>query len=151
MFNPAGQVELDAEPTHERGIWTPSQLATFLACSESNRLGAAFRLVAFTGLRRGELCGIRWSDLNLEAKTATIKQQLVESGRELHFGEPKTKKGARVISLDAETVTSLRSHKAAQATERLAWVRRTTASTLCSAARTARRSDPTRSPSCLSH
>jgi len=121
MFNPAGQVELDAEPTHERGIWTPSQLATFLACSESNRLGAAFRLVAFTGLRRGELCGIRWSDLNLEAKTATIKQQLVESGRELHFGEPKTKKGGRVISLDAETVTSLRSHKAAQATERLAW------------------------------
>jgi integrase len=39
----------------------------------------------------------------------------------LIFGEPKTKKGARVISLDADTITALRSHKAAQAAERLVW------------------------------
>jgi len=120
-YNPAGQVELDSEPTREREVWTPSELATFLAHSGSDRLGAAFRLIAFTGLRRGELCGLRWRDLDLDAKTATICQQLVESGGALIFGEPKTKKGARVISLDTDTVTSLRSHKAAQAAERLAW------------------------------
>jgi integrase len=120
-YNPAGQVELDPEPTRARGIWTPSQLATFLAHSQGHRLGAAFRLAAFTGLRRGELCGLRWCDLDLDAKTGTICQQLVESGGVLIFGKPKTKRGARVISLDADTITSLRSHKAAQAVERLAW------------------------------
>jgi integrase len=108
--------EIDQSPTP-----TPSQLAIFLAHSGSDRLGAAFRLIAFTGLRRGELCGLRWCDIDLDAKTATIRQQLVESGGALIFGEPKTKKGARVISLDADTITSLRSHKAAQAAERLAW------------------------------
>ena len=85
------------------------------------KVALAFRLVAFTGLRRGELCGLRWCDLDLKGRTATIRQQLVESGQDLFFGEPKTKKGARVIALDSETVSLLRSHRAAQAAERLSW------------------------------
>jgi integrase len=120
-YSPAGQVELDAEPRHQREVWTPSQLAVFLAHSQEDRLGAAFRLAAFTGLRRGEVCGLRWADVDLDARTVTIRQQLVQSGRDLIFGEPKTKRGARVVSLDSDTVARLRSHKAAQAAERLAW------------------------------
>jgi hypothetical protein len=49
-YNPAGQVELDPEPTREREVWTPTELATFLVHSESDRLGTAFRLIAFTGM-----------------------------------------------------------------------------------------------------
>jgi integrase len=45
----------------------------------------------------------------------------VQSGKDLVFGEPKTKKGACTIPLDPATITSLRSHKAAQPAERLAW------------------------------
>ncbi|BEP13273.1 site-specific integrase [Acidothermaceae bacterium B102] len=120
-YNPAGQVELDPEPLRERDVWVPSHLAAFVAFCSTDRLGAAFRLIAFTGLRRGECCGLRWSDVSLDQGTVTIRQQLIENGSELIFGAPKTKKGARVISLDPDTVAVLRSHKAAQATERLAW------------------------------
>jgi len=120
-FNPAGQVELDPEPTRQRGVWTPEELATFLAHSRDDRLGAAYRLIALTGVRRGECCGLCWGDLDLEGGTATIRQQLTESGGKLAFGEPKTRRGARNISLDAETVTALKAHKVAQAAERLKW------------------------------
>jgi len=120
-YNPAGQVELDPEPLRQRDVWTPTQLASFLAFSKGHRLGTAFRLLAFTGLRRGEICGLRWSDLDLDNGLLTVRQQLVQSGRDLLFGEPKTKKGARSLALDADTVTMLRSHRAAQNAERLAW------------------------------
>ncbi len=120
-FNPATHVELDPEPTRQRDIWTPTQLAAFLRHADGHRLGVAFRLLAFTGLRRGELCGLRWSDLDLDVGTATIRHQLVQSGSDVYFSEPKTKRGARTIPLDLDTVSFLRSHKVAQAAERLAW------------------------------
>jgi integrase len=120
-YNPAGQVELDGEPVRERDVWTPTQLAQFLAHASGDRLGAALRLIAFTGIRRGECCGLRWSDVDLDAGTATIRQQLTQSGRAREFGEPKTRRGARVLALDSGTIAALRTHRAAQATERLAW------------------------------
>lgn len=120
-YNPAGQVELESAQHHVRDIWSPSQLDTFLDFSASDRLGPAYYLIAMTGLRRGELCGLRWSDLDLDAGTATIVQQHVEVGRTISVGDPKTKRGARSFPLDSATVAVLRSHKAAQAAERLAW------------------------------
>lgn len=120
-FNPAGQVELDPEPTRQRGVWTLEELAAFLAHTREDRLGAAFRLIALTGVRRGECCGLCWGDLDLEAGTATIRQQLTESAGRLAFGAPKTKRGVRTITLDVETVAALKAHKASQAAERLSW------------------------------
>jgi integrase len=120
-YNPAGQVELDAEPVRERDIWTPSQLSTFLQHATGDRLGAALHLIAFTGIRRGECCGLRWSDVDLDGGTVTIRQQLTQSGRARDFGEPKTRRGARVLAIDKATVTALRTHRAAQAVERLSW------------------------------
>ena len=120
-YNPASQVELDPEPVRQRDKWTPGQLATFLAHASADRLGAPFRLFAFTGIRRGECCGLRWSDVDLDAGTMTISQQLTQSGEDRVFGEPKTKFGARAIALDKNTVAALRSHRAAQAAERLAF------------------------------
>jgi integrase len=119
-YNPAGQVELDPEPTHARDVWTPSQLARFLEHSKGDRLGPAYRLLALTGLRRGECLGLRWADVDLEAGRATISQQLTQSGKELAFGEPKTRRGVRTITLDAESVTVLKAHRASQNAERLA-------------------------------
>lgn len=119
--NPAGQVELESVPRPERGVWSPSQLAHFLASTANDRLGSAYSLLANTGLRRGELCGLRWIDLDLESRTLVVAQQHVEVGRKIMVGEPKTKRGFREVALDRATVAVLRSHKAAQATERLAW------------------------------
>lgn len=120
-FNPANQVELPPEPVAERGVWTFAQVDTFLTLARSDRLGAAYHLLATTGMRRGECCGLSWPDVDLEHGTVTIRRQLTQSGKVRTFGEPKTKRGARTIHLDAETVSVLRTHRAAQAAERLAW------------------------------
>ncbi len=119
--NPAGQVELETAPRNVRAVWTPTELATFLQHVRGDRLGAAYHLVASTGLRRGELCGLRWSDVDLDGACLRISRQHVEVGREIVVGAPKTRAGLRTVALDAGTVGVLRAHKAAQAAERLSW------------------------------
>jgi integrase len=119
--NPAGQVELETAPRNVRAVWTPTELATFLQHVKGDRLGAAYHLVASTGLRRGELCGLRWSDVDLDGACLRISRQHVEVGREIVVGAPKTRAGVRTVALDAGTVAVLKAHKAAQAAERLSW------------------------------
>lgn len=62
--------------------WTADEVERFLAASAGHRLGAAFHLAVAAGLRRGELLGLRWSDLDLDAGRLKVAQQLmVEHGR----------------------------------------------------------------------
>jgi integrase len=119
-MNVAGQVELESVKRPVRGIWTPAELGRFLDHAQHDRLGAAYYLLAFTGMRRGEMCGLRWNNVDLDAGIAHINQQHVEIGRQIVVGEPKTKRGVRTIGLDADLIVVLRRHKAAQAAERLA-------------------------------
>jgi integrase len=76
-------------------------------------------MLATTGARRGEVLGMRWADLDLDAATASIAQTLIAVHHEVQFGSPKTAKGSRVISLDPATVAALREHRKRQAAERL--------------------------------
>ncbi len=70
-------------------------------------------------MREGELCGLRWSDLDLDAGKAHVVQQLLTPGPEPVFGPTKT--GAqRTISLSAQTVALLRAHRRHQRELRLA-------------------------------
>ena len=52
-------------------VWTPAQTAAFLAAVEGDPLGLLFRLVALRGLRRGEVCGLYWTDLDLDDRSLT--------------------------------------------------------------------------------
>ena len=72
-------------------------------------------------MRRGELLGLRWSDVDLDANSITVRQNLVLVDHERAYSEPKSAAGRRTISIDAETVAALRSHRARQAAGRLAW------------------------------
>jgi len=63
----------------------------------------------------------RWQDGDLERGTLAVEQQIVQLGYATAVGEPKTKSGVRVISLDSQTVDALRTHRAEQSAERLAW------------------------------
>ena len=60
--------------------WTADELRTFLLCSESETISPLWRLAAQTGMRRGELLGLRWSDVNLEAGRISIRQQWFRPG-----------------------------------------------------------------------
>jgi len=79
-----------------------------------DRLAAAFQLVLLCGLRAGEICGLRWADLDLDEGELTVTQQ-----RDRVVGPPKTKKSRRTIQLDSDTVDVLRWHRKRQAEERM--------------------------------
>ncbi len=123
-------VALDADPPSAKSArapemewWTPAELATFLTSVAEDALFPLFRTAAMTGMRRGEVCGLRWADLDLDAARITVRQQLTTLGPQ-HvptFRErPKSDHGRRTIDLDAETVRILRAHRAGQLEQRLA-------------------------------
>jgi integrase len=114
-----------ASPPRPRGVemrtWTAAELRAFLDHVAGERLAALWMLAASTGMRRGELLGLRWIDVDLEHARVAIRQTLVRAGREIVVSEPKTSRGRRSIALDPRTVAALRAWRAAQAAERLAW------------------------------
>lgn len=118
--NPADHADPPRAQRAERSIWGPQELRTFLAAAADDRLYAAFRLVASTGMRRGEVAGLRWSDLDLDGATAAVTQTRVVIGYTVSESTPKTARGRRVVALDGPTVAALRAHRAAQLAERLA-------------------------------
>jgi len=119
--NPANHVEQAPAAHAAIAVWSPAQVQEFLLLTQDDRLGALYHLYAYRGLRRGEAIGLRWADIDLDAGTMRIQRQVVESGSAIEFGPPKTKTGARTVSLDKETIAVLRSQRARQNTERLAW------------------------------
>jgi len=105
-----------AEP---KVVWTPAELRMFLSVAAAHRLGAFYRLAAYTGARRGELLYLRWSDIDLDAAEVTFRGSAdVIDGERV---EGTTKGGrSRVVSIDAGTVDVMREHRKAQVAEQLA-------------------------------
>jgi integrase len=99
--------------------WQAAELFQFIDASANERFAAMWHLAATTGMRRGELLGLQWSDINLEAKTLKISRARVRAGNETITDTPKTEAGKRTIHLDDRTINSLKQHKARQAQEKL--------------------------------
>jgi integrase len=84
------------------------------------RLYPLWRFLAMTGCRRGEALGLTWPDLDIEGGRVAIRRALVPIDGRLCETEPKTKRGRRLIALDAETVAVLRQQAARQLAEQQA-------------------------------
>ena len=97
----------------------PGATEDFIDSVRADRLFAAWLLAATTGMRRGELLGLRWRDVDLDAETPSIRQIRTVARYEVLTLTPKTDKGSRTIALDAQTVAVLRSYRVAQMEERL--------------------------------
>jgi integrase len=104
----------------EMKTWTPQEARAFLEMAEGDRLYAAWLLAISTGMRRGEVLGLRWSDIDLEDGRLSVRQTVITVNYEIQFSTPKTAKGRRSIALDNGTVAALRAHKKAQLEERMA-------------------------------
>jgi integrase len=110
----------------EMKVWTGAQLAAFLRHVDDDRLAGAWWLLANTGMRRGEVLGLRWYDVDLDAGTLRITRTLITTDVERKgepgtaWGTPKTAKGRRTIALDPATVAALKTHRARQLAERMA-------------------------------
>jgi integrase len=91
---------------------TPAELRRLLdACAETHPdLGSLIYVAATTGARRGELCGLRWSDIDLEVATLTIARSISDAGKVVTVKDTKTHQ-ARRIALDPATVAVLRQHR----------------------------------------
>lgn len=111
----------------ERGVWNRQQAVAFLRVAEQDRLGAVWRLALATGLRRGELLGLGWEDIDLEAGTGRVARQVLVRPRAVQ-GQPRVyvrgttkSRRVRVVRVDAATAAALRAWKAAQGRERMAF------------------------------
>jgi integrase len=104
---------------HEAGtVWTVAQLRGFLATAQQHRLFAFFHIAAYTGARRGELVNLRWTDVDLDGRKITTTGSTAVIAGERVNGTTKSGR-TRVVSIDDETVSVLRQHKADQAADQL--------------------------------
>lgn len=119
LANPPTQRQA-ASSAARRKVWTAGQLRVFLASVEGDRLYAAWVLFATTGMRRGEVAGLRWSDVDLDGARLTVAQTVTVAGNRLVWAEQaKTEAGSRTVAVDPATVAALRAHRAAQLEERM--------------------------------
>jgi integrase len=109
-----------AKKAKEIKSWTAEELRRFLDMITGHRLEAAYYLKAFTGMRRAEVLGLRWQDLNLDAGRLAVRQTVTAVGYEIVEGSPKTHQ-ARTIDLDPITVKRLLQHRERQSKDRQEW------------------------------
>jgi integrase len=102
----------------EKRPLTPKQARTFLETAKGDRLRALYVLAITTGLREGELLGLRWADVDLEGGKLRVLRQLTRTRRGLSFTTPKRGR-TRVVRLTDTAVAILKTHKTAQNKERL--------------------------------
>ena len=90
----------------ELRFWGPRQLAGFLAYVRGSEFEVLWHLAAFTGMRRGELLGLRWVDVDFDRRRLSVRRNVVLVARRIVETTPKTHQ-ARVIDLDEETIRAL--------------------------------------------
>ena len=106
----------------EMRTWTGADARRFLEHVADDRLYAMWALLLATGLRRGEIAGLRWGDVDLDAGLLSVRRSRVSAGWTVHESQPKTRSSRRAVSLDEQRVVAvLRAHRRRQLEERLAW------------------------------
>jgi integrase len=101
-------------------ILGPEQVATVLQALRGQRLYPVALVGLATGMRRGEIVALRWSDVDLDNGRIRVERSLEETKAGLAFKEPKTKAGRRTIGIPPSVVAELRAHWRQQQEERLA-------------------------------
>lgn len=109
----------------EMATLTPDQVKAFLAAIKGDRLEALYVTALGLGLREGEVLGLRWSDVDLEAGVLRVSHALQwirpagERGAAPHLVEPKSSTSRRALSLPAPVADALRTHRKAWVDEQL--------------------------------
>jgi integrase len=91
----------------EMRTWANKEVARFLEFTADHPLHAVWVLLVTTGMRRGEVLGLRWCDLDLERGTAAVRQTVTMVGREIRVSPPKSRRSRRVVALDPMSVRTL--------------------------------------------
>jgi integrase len=103
----------------EARTWTPEQLRGFLDSAAQHHHGTLFRLAAMTGMRRSELCGLRWADVDLDGARLVVRHTITTVNHEPVAGDVKTARSRRGVDLDPVTVAALKAHRTRQLEQRM--------------------------------
>lgn len=114
--NPCDAVKPKKVEVREMVLWSPEHLALFLDTSRSHRLHALFYLAVSTGMRRGELLGLRWCDV--EAGSLVVRQSLIDQRGKIMLTTPKTVRSYRRVMLSPDASEILSAHCVRQESER---------------------------------
>ena len=115
--NPCMRVDLPAAPDNPVTAWEPEHVAEFLQRCGRHRLGPLFELAVLTGLRRGEITGLHWADVDLAARTITVRHNRVSVAGHVQEQSTKTRSGRRTVPLSDAAVGALLTWQLRQAQE----------------------------------
>lgn len=104
---------------HRFAVWSESECRLFLERTATDPMGVVWRVFLATGMRRGEVAGLRWSDVDLDRLTLTVVRNRTLVGGSVVEGSPKAGRGRRV-TIDSDTAASLRRLRVEQARRQLA-------------------------------
>ena len=97
--------------------WTPAEVDRFLDAVAGDRTGPLYAFAIGTGLRQGEILGLRWEDVDIDARTLRVTGQLDRDGER---AEVKTESGRRTFGLPGLAMHALKTQRVVQARQRLA-------------------------------
>lgn len=97
-------------PQTEMRALSPAEARRVLDAARGDRFEAMYALAVTTGMRQGELFGLKWTDVDLEASVLRVRRTLTRRGGKVTLGEPKTKKSRRTVHLTPAAVEALRGH-----------------------------------------
>lgn len=112
--NVAEAVSPPRERPQTKAAWDAVQAAQFLETAKEHRLYPLYLLALSTGLRRGEILGLRWRDIDLKVGTLSVRQTLTCTAAGNVFSEPKTDKARRSVALSPNVVEELKRYKLKQ-------------------------------------
>jgi len=116
--NPAELVPLPAKSDFEGAAWAPDEAMRSLAACAGHRLENLFVLALLTGMREGELLGLRWADIHWDANMLMVLSNVVWVRGTAHHGTPKRERSKRPVPLVPWAVEVLRRQQVQQAAER---------------------------------
>nr|WP_232357476.1 MULTISPECIES: tyrosine-type recombinase/integrase [Bacillus cereus group] len=116
--NVAAKTRLPKGDKEELTVWNEQEVQLFLNAAQDSRYSIVFHMALVTGMRQGELLGVRWKEFDLERGHFTISQTLSHHGKSFLLGG-KTKSSLRKILLTASTVAKLKRHRAVLLKEKL--------------------------------
>ena len=111
--NPASRANIprySGQLPREQRCWSAEELSRFLELTRSHPLSMAWRIAAMTGMRRGEVLGLRWKDLDIERRQLTVARTLIAVGNQTLESTPKNGR-TRVVDLDEGTFALLEHHR----------------------------------------
>lgn len=118
--NPAMRAHRARSEPSRMTTWSAEQVRLFLSHVQDDPLQGLWRLAVATGMRRAEVLGLRWRDVDFRAGQLAVVQTRLKGNGTTFFAGPKTPRSRRTIALDPTTIDALRRHRRAQAAERAA-------------------------------